>query len=98
MGAAALMQKRRPPAARETSLYLPVKRHLERLGFEVKGEVCGCDLAALRDGEPPVVVIGELKLAFNLELVLQGVDRTAACRAIWLAVRMFGRRRRRRDQ
>ena len=91
------MPKKRPPAARETSLYLPVKRHLERLGFEVKGEVCGCDLVALRDGEPPVVVIGELKLAFNLELVLQGVDRTAACDEIWLAVRMFGRRGRERD-
>ena len=91
------MPKRRLPAARETSLYLPVKRHLERLGFEVKGEVCGCDLVALRDGEPPVVVIGELKLAFNLELVLQGVDRTAACDEIWLAVRMFGRRGRERD-
>ena len=92
-----LMPKRRPPAARETSLYIPVKRHLERLGFEVKGEVCGCDLVALRDGEPPVVVIGELKLAFNLELVLQGVDRTAACDEIWLAVRMSGRRGRERD-
>jgi|SRR5215470_5125097 len=97
MGDAALMPKRRLPAARETSLYLPVKRHLERLGFEVKGEVCGCDLVALRDGEPPVVVIGELKLAFNLELVLQGVDRTAACDEIWLAVRMSGRRGRERD-
>jgi len=91
------MPKRRPPAARETSLYIPVKRHLERLGFEVKGEVCGCDLVALRDGEPPVVVVGELKLAFNLELVLQGVDRTAACDEIWLAVRMSGRRGRERD-
>jgi hypothetical protein len=76
---------------------MPVKRHLERLGFEVKGEVCGCDLVALRDGEPPVVVVGELKLAFNLELVLQGVDRTAACDEIWLAVRMSGRRGGERD-
>jgi hypothetical protein len=91
------MPKRRLPATRETSLYLPVKRHLERLGFEVKGEVCNCDLVALRDGEPPVVVVGELKLAFNLELVLQGVDRTAACDEIWLAVRMSGRRGRERD-
>ena len=52
----------------ESSLYLPVKRFLEKLGFEVKGEVCGCDLVALREGEPPVVVIGELKLAFTLDL------------------------------
>jgi hypothetical protein len=31
----------------ESSLYLPVKRFLESWGFEVKGEVCGCDLLAL---------------------------------------------------
>jgi hypothetical protein len=37
-------QERRP----ETSLYRPVKRHLERLGYTVKGEVCGCDLVAIR--------------------------------------------------
>jgi hypothetical protein len=57
----------------ESSLYLPVKRFLEKLGFEVKGEICGCDLVALRDGEPPAVIIGELKLTFTLELLLQAV-------------------------
>ena len=71
----------------ETSLYLPVKHFLENLGFEVKGEICGCDLVALHGDAPPVVVIGELKLSFNLDLVLQGVDRTAACDEIWLAIR-----------
>ena len=30
----------------ESSLYLPVKRFLEKLGFEVKGEICSCDLVA----------------------------------------------------
>jgi hypothetical protein len=77
--------------ALETSLYAPVKRFLERLGFEVKGEVCGCDLVALRGDEPPIVVVGELKLAFNLELVLQGINRTAACDEVWLAVRASAR-------
>lgn len=77
----------------ETSLYVPVKRFLEGLGYEVKGEVCGCDLVALRDDAPPVVVIGELKLSFNLDLVLQGVDRTPACDEIWLAIRASLRRR-----
>src|SRR3954447_26614858 len=75
----------------ETSLYEHVKRYLEVLGFAVKGEVCGCDLVALRGDEPPIVVIGELKLAFNLELVLQGVNRTAACDEVWLSVRMSSR-------
>src|SRR6478735_11701372 len=75
----------------ETSLYEPVKRYLEDLGFQVKGEICGCDLVALRGDEPPIVVIGELKLSFNLELLLQGIDRTAACDEIWLAVRSSAR-------
>jgi len=70
----------------ETDLYLPVKRHLESLGFEVKGEVRGCDLVALSEGTPELVVIGELKRSFTLELVLQGVDRTSACDEVWLAV------------
>jgi len=72
----------------ETSLYLPVKQFLEQLGFTVKGEVGGCDLLALREDEPPALVVCELKLQFNLELVLQGVDRAAACDEVWLAARM----------
>ena len=75
----------------ETSLYLPVKRFLEALGFVVKGEIGGCDIVALaRDGSP-LVVIGELKLSYNLELVLQGVDRAAACDEVWLAARLSAR-------
>jgi hypothetical protein len=77
----------------ESTLYLPVKRFLEKLGFEVKGEICGCDLVALREGEPAAVVIGELKLSFTLDLVLQAVDRTAACDEVWLAVRASRRGR-----
>lgn len=77
----------------ETSLYLPVKRFLERLGFEVKGEICGCDLVAIGDGEPLALIIGELKLTFTLELVLQAVDRTAASDEVWIAVRASRRGR-----
>lgn len=82
----------------ETALYAPVKRFLEAQGFAVKGEICGCDLVAVRGDEPPVVVIGELKLAFNLELVLQGVERSAACDEVWLAVRVAARRGREGDR
>lgn len=32
-----------------------------------------------------------MKLAFNLELVLQGVDRATACDEVWLAARMSAR-------
>lgn len=75
----------------ETALYLPVKRFLEKLGFAVKGEIGGCDLVALKGHDPPIVVVGELKLSFNLELVLQGVDRASACDEVWLAAQMSAR-------
>ena len=72
----------------ETALYQPVKQFLEKLGFSVKGEIGGCDLVGLSGSEPPVVVICELKLSFNLELVLQAVDRAMASDEVWLAARM----------
>ena len=74
----------------ETQLYRPVKVFLERLGFTVKGEVGGCDLVGVRD-DAKLVVIGELKLTFTLELILQGVDRAAACDEVWLAARLSRR-------
>lgn len=77
----------------ETSLYKPVKRFLEALGFEVKGEICGCDIVAVDKGSPAAVVIAELKLSFTLELVLQAVDRIAVCDEVWLAVRASKRGR-----
>lgn len=75
----------------ETSLYVPVKTFLEGLGYTVKGEIGHCDLVGLRDDDPTVVVIGELKLTFNLELVLQGVDRMTVGDEIWLAARLSAR-------
>ena len=75
----------------ETSLYLPVKRFLEELGFAVKGEISGCDLVGLKGDDPPVVVICELKLSFNLELLMQAVDRAGACDEVWLAAKLSAR-------
>lgn len=75
----------------ETNLYLPVKRYLEGLGYSVKGEIGGCDLVALTEGDPPLVVIGELKLSFNLELILQAVERATACDEVWLAAQLSKR-------
>ncbi len=77
----------------ESELYAPVKKFLEGLGFTCKGEIGGCDLLGLEGEDPPVVVIGELKLAFNLELVLQAVDRAGAGDEIWLAAKLSARGR-----
>ena len=68
----------------EAALYRPVKHFLEGCGYQVKGEVRGCDLVARRGDEPPVIV--ELKLRFTLALVLQGIDRLAITDRVYLAV------------
>ncbi|MFD1701618.1 DUF2161 domain-containing phosphodiesterase [Methylopila henanensis] len=82
----------------ETSLYAPVKAFLEDLGFAAKGEVGGCDVLAVKAGDPPVVVVCELKRRFNLELLLQGVDRAGACDEVWLAAEIGERGGRERDR
>ena len=78
----------------EADLYPAVKAFLEAQGYDVKAEVRGCDVVATRGAEPPVIV--ELKLAFSLALVLQGVDRLSLTDRVYLAVgRPRGRRGRR---
>lgn len=74
----------------ESDLYAPVKALLEGQGYVVKGEVRGCDVVAVRGAEPPVVV--ELKRAFGLGLVLQGVDRLALTDLVYLAVGTWPKR------
>ena len=70
----------------ESDLYAPIKKFLERQGYEVKGEVEECDIVAVRGDEPPVVV--ELKLQLNLSLVLQAVDRLGASDCVYVAFRV----------
>ena len=48
-------------------------------------------MVALKGDNLPVVVICELKLTFNLELILQGVDRATASDEVWLAARLSSR-------
>jgi hypothetical protein len=72
----------RKPAERE--LYAPVKTFLEQQGYKVKAEVKGCDVVGVRGDEPPAIV--ELKRRFNLDLLLQGVDRLGLSDRVYLAV------------
>jgi hypothetical protein len=63
-----------------------VKRFLEGAGFDVKGEVKGCDIVAVRAGDPLTLTIVEMTLGFTLELLLQATDRMRAADEVWLAV------------
>jgi len=72
----------------ETELYAPVRAFFEARGYEVKSEVLHCDLVAVRrngDGGEETVIV-ELKRAFNLELLLQGIERQRLSAQVVLAV------------
>jgi len=71
------------PVERESDLYAPVKAYLESLGFAVRGEVCKCDMAAVRDD---LLVAVELKLSFGLPVLYQAIDRLAAADLAYVAV------------
>jgi hypothetical protein len=70
---------------RETDLYPPVKAFLEGQGYEVKSEVAGADVVAMRADDPDPVIV-EMKTGMNLTLVQQGVARQAISDWVYLAV------------
>lgn len=69
---------------KESDLYLPLKQHLEGQGYTVKGEVQHCDVVAVRGDELPVVV--ELKLSFNLSILLQVVERLSLTPTVYIGI------------
>lgn len=69
---------------RETELYGPVKTFLEAQGYQVKSEICGADVVALREGQEPIVV--ELKLGISLTLVHQVIERQTVTDLVYAAV------------
>ena len=69
----------------ETSLYAPIKGFLEAQGYSVKSEVAGADVVALRADDPDPVIV-EMKTAFSLSLVQQGIVRQSITDWVYLAV------------
>ena len=70
----------------ERDLYPPIKAFLEAQGYEVKGEIEHCDVVAVRDDDPPVIV--ELKESLSFALVLQGVDRLSVSDQVYIGFRV----------
>ncbi len=69
---------------KETELYIPIKQFLEEQGYQVRGEVNGCDIVAVKIDEEPIII--ELKKSFSLDLVLQGVNRLQLSNNVYLAI------------
>ncbi len=69
---------------KESGLYPLLKEHLESQNYEVKGEIGNCDVFAVRNDEPPLIV--ELKLSLNLTVILQAVDRLKLTSSVYIGV------------
>lgn len=66
----------------EKDLYMPLDDYFSRLGYKVNGEVGSCDLAAESEGH---LIVVEIKLALNLELILQGSERQKIADQVYIA-------------
>jgi len=64
-------------------LYKPLKDYLEAQGYQVQGEVNGCDLAAIMGDE---LIVVEMKTSFNLKLLIQAVKRQRAVDSVYVAI------------
>ncbi len=67
----------------EKDMFFPVAEFLREHGYEVFGEVNGCDIAASKNGE---IIAVEMKKAFNLKLVYQAINRQEAADIVYVAV------------
>ena len=68
---------------KETDLYEPIRTFLEEEGYQVQAEVKNCDIAAVKDGQ---LLIVELKKAFSLKLVYQGLERQSLTEQVFVAI------------
>jgi len=69
---------------KESDLYAPVKEMLTNLNFTVKGEVKGCDIAAINEEEELWIV--ELKRHLSIDLLYQAMDRQSITPNVFVAI------------
>lgn len=68
---------------KESDMYEPIKNILSAQGFIVRGEVKGCDIAAI-NGD--VLWIVEMKLSANITLIYQAMERQKATNYVFVAI------------
>lgn len=67
----------------EVDLYKPIQNLLKKQGYEVRGEVKNCDIAAVKEDS---LVIVELKLNLNVDLLLQATKRQKLTDEVYVAI------------
>lgn len=70
---------------KESELYLPIKSYFLEMGYDVQGEVGKVDMVVSKDDEHVAI---ELKTAFNLKLLMQGVERQKYFDTVYVAIEM----------
>jgi len=68
---------------KESDMYEPIRDLLEEQGFIVRGEVKGCDIAAVKEG---ILWVVEMKLSANLTLIYQAMERQTATDWVFIAI------------
>lgn len=72
-----------PEPLAETDLYPSVRDYFQGQGYQVQGEVKGCDAAAIKEGQ---LVVVEMKLRLNAEVLHQAARRQEIADAVYVAV------------
>ncbi|MFV0441169.1 MAG: DUF2161 family putative PD-(D/E)XK-type phosphodiesterase [Lachnospirales bacterium] len=68
----------------EKDLFPPLKRYFEKQGYKVNAEVKDCDIVITKDDYIGVI---EMKLALNITLVHQALQRLAITENVYMAVK-----------
>jgi len=68
---------------REIDLYPPLEKFLTHQGYLVHAEVVLSDISATKEG---MLLVVEVKLRFNLDVILQALERQRAADAVYIAV------------
>ncbi len=67
----------------EVDMFPPIERYLNERGFEVYGEVNGCDVVGVKEG---ALVIVELKRHLHMDVLMQAVKRQRLTSEVYIAV------------
>ncbi len=68
---------------KEEDMYKHIKKHYEKLGYKVDGEVKDCDVVCLKEDE---IVVIEMKKTFNTKLLYQAISRQKITEKVYVAI------------
>lgn len=67
----------------EAQMFVPLRDFFTQLGYEVHGEVDGCDMTASKDDE---LIIVEMKRRLNIQVLIQAAKRQRLTSEVYIAI------------